>query len=278
MKKRISDIKNFVEAATCRTITEAAEKLEISQPALSESIKRLEHDIGGSLFYRSRSGISLTPEGRFLLLKGKEIFSCLDEFNIDDKAEKSFFGNRKIKVGCHQTVGQYTLPKAFNLLSQVYGDFNVEIVHGLSREVQIEIQRGIIDIGVVVNPTKAPDLVIKYLAADEVKVWAPSTSFKTNTVFCNLDLFQTQSILRRWRQKPEKVVHTDSLELISRFVANRVGYGIVPGRVVEISAPVLVPLKKSPMFKDKIAMVYRPEFGKNPIERAVIESIINALT
>lgn len=277
MGKRISDIKNFVEAASCRTITEAADKLEISQPALSESLKRLEKDIGGSLFYRSRSGISLTTEGRVLLLKGKEIFSCLDEFSIKDHSDASLFGDRKIKVGCHQTVGQYTLPKAFHFLSKAYVDFNVEIVHGLSREIQLEIQRGIIDIGVVVNPSKAPDLVVKYITTDEVKVWGPSTRFISNTVFCNLDLFQTQSILRKWKQRPKKIVHTESLELVSRFVDNQVGYGIVPGRVVRMSTPDLIPLNTSPVFKDKISVVYRPEFGKTPIEKAVIESIVTSL-
>lgn len=61
MKYRMTDLRNFVEASSCPTIMQAAQKLEISQPALSESIKRLESDLGYLLFYRSRTGIKLTP-------------------------------------------------------------------------------------------------------------------------------------------------------------------------------------------------------------------------
>ena len=67
MKFRFNDIQNFLAASTCKTINQAAHKLEISQPALSESLKRLEQDVGYILFYRSRSGIELTPSGRSFL-------------------------------------------------------------------------------------------------------------------------------------------------------------------------------------------------------------------
>jgi DNA-binding transcriptional LysR family regulator len=64
MKYRIRDIENFVTKAYCVTIVQAAKLLGIGQPSLSESLKRLEQDHGALLFYRSRTGIQLTPEGR----------------------------------------------------------------------------------------------------------------------------------------------------------------------------------------------------------------------
>ena len=63
---RLSYIPTF--AAVCRwgTFSRAAEKLHISQPAVSKAIKELEQDCGVALFERQHSTISLTPEGRKL--------------------------------------------------------------------------------------------------------------------------------------------------------------------------------------------------------------------
>ena len=67
MNFRMNDLENFIATAHCRTLSESATRLEITQPALSESIKRLESDLSEILFFRSRAGIALTPSGRNVL-------------------------------------------------------------------------------------------------------------------------------------------------------------------------------------------------------------------
>ena len=56
----------FYVVAQSRTIIEASQKLNISQPAVSKSIKNLENILNISLFYRKKEGITLTPEGEKL--------------------------------------------------------------------------------------------------------------------------------------------------------------------------------------------------------------------
>jgi tRNA1(Val) A37 N6-methylase TrmN6 len=70
----------------------------------------------------------------------------------------------------------------------------------------------------VINPVEVPDLVIQKLDIDIVGIWSPKTSEELDTVICNPNLFQTQSILKKWKEKPQKIVATDSLELICRLV------------------------------------------------------------
>ncbi|MGR5874301.1 LysR family transcriptional regulator [Bacillus pacificus] len=55
--------------------TKAAEKLNISQPSLSQQIRALEHEVGMPLFDRIGKKISLTEAGKILLLHSKNIFS-----------------------------------------------------------------------------------------------------------------------------------------------------------------------------------------------------------
>ena len=56
--------KTFDVVANCSTITEAAKKLNISQPAVTKAIKNLEWQLNGSLFVRNKNGIKLTENGK----------------------------------------------------------------------------------------------------------------------------------------------------------------------------------------------------------------------
>jgi len=279
MKYRITDITNFVEACACSTIVEAARKLEISQPALSESLKRLELDLGFVVFYRSRLGIQLTPSGKVFLTKAQILMQSIDNLEITNDKE-NIFGGRTITIGCHATVAQYSIPKALAYLKKKAPDYKIELRHDLSRNIQTEIQRGNIDIGIIINPVEVPDLVIQKLAIDEVGVWeagAKDSNLKFDTIICNLNLFQTQSILKKWKNKPIRIISTDSLELICKLVDGKIGYGILPERAVKISGFNLKNIKTLPNFKDEISLVYRPEFGKSPSEKITIVALKEAI-
>lgn len=272
MNFRISDLKNFIETAGCNTMSEAARKLEITQPALSESIKRLEEDLGGLLFYRSRSGISLTPTGQSVLDRARNAVSALFEVeSINDN--QALFKGRRITIGCHPVVASYTLPNALKQLEKKAPDYRVDLKHDLSRNIQSGIQKGLIDVGLVINPSPAPDLVIRKIATDDVCVWSAKGLKNSERLICNLDLFQTQSILRKWKKPPTEIINTESLELIVRLVDNQIGYGIIPERAVRLLGADLKKHTDLPTYRDEICLVYRPEFGKNDFEKLVLQSL-----
>jgi DNA-binding transcriptional LysR family regulator len=271
MKFRMRDLENFLEVANCRTMQEAAKKLGITQPALSESIKRLEADLKEVLLYRSRTGITLTPAGRAARVHAKGALSLLSEVEtIHD--QWSSFGLRVITIGCHPTVASYCLPDALNRLRKVAPDYKISLKHDLSRNIQTSIQQGLVDVGIVVNPSPSPDLVIKKVGVDEVGVWAAHDGCD-DRVFCNLELIQTQSILRKWKDQPVTKINTDSLELIARLAGAGLGYGVLPARAVQLLRIGLKPVDTSPVFQDSIGILHRPEFGKSNVERQVIQAL-----
>ncbi len=276
MKYRIRDIENFVATAGCRTIIQAATKLEISQPALSESLKRLESDVGATLFYRSRTGIEFTPSGKVFLTKAQDLLRSLHDLEFPTDKDTLFAG-RSITIGCHVTVAQYTLPKALRHIRAAAPDYRVELRHDLSRNIQVDIQRGAIDVGIVINPAEIPDLVIQKLTTDTVGVWKGKGDVDTNTIICNTDLFQTQSILKKWKNKSAKIINTDSLELICSLVNENIGLGIAPTKAVDVSGLKLEQVTSLPTFTDEVCLVYRPEFGRTPAEKIVIEGIKKSL-
>lgn len=274
MKFRFNDVQNFLATSTCKTINQAANKLEISQPALSESLKRLEQDLGYVLFYRSRSGVELTPSGRAFLHKAHTLAKAYNDLNIPDE-NGHLFGDRVISIGCHPIIAQYFIPKTLAYLKSVAPDYKIELKHEISRKIQENVQTGQIDLAIVVNPVEVPGLVITSIDSDIVGVWSGSARpGDLDTIICNLELFQTHSILNKWKNKPNRLISTASLELICRLVGVGIGLGIIPGRAVELSGLKLYQQKNLPAVRDHICLIYRPEFGRNAAERLVIDAIM----
>lgn len=73
------ELKQFVEVASRRSISAAAKQLNISQPALSRAIQKLEDSYGAPLFVRNGAGVALSPYGSALYSRAVRILPALDE-------------------------------------------------------------------------------------------------------------------------------------------------------------------------------------------------------
>ena len=90
----LQQLKYLVTVAECRNITEAAEKLFISQPSLSAAIHNLESEMGVTAFVRSNKGVSITREGEELLSFARNLLEqaeiMKDHFCADEKPTLNF--------------------------------------------------------------------------------------------------------------------------------------------------------------------------------------------
>jgi DNA-binding transcriptional LysR family regulator len=277
MDYRISDLKNFERAAHFNTISEGAKSLGMTQPSLSQSIKRLEKDLGAILFYRTKKGVALTPDGKFVFIEAKKVLTSLEMIKSSSSEGDSFLG-RSITIGCHSTVGAYTLPFALSELKLKCENFKFDIIHGSSRYIQEQVQNGKVDLGLVINPNKVPDIIIKEVASDAIYIWSKTAdTIDLDKVICNFDIYQTQSILKKWKKSSFDLINSESFDLVIRLTEKNIGYGIIPERAVNLTGIKLYKHTDLPSFKDSICLVYRPEFGKRPYEKQLIDSITKAL-
>lgn len=90
----LQQLKYLVTVAECKNISEAAEKLYISQPSLSAAIHNLEKEMGVTAFARSNKGVSVTREGEELLSFARNLLEQADimkeRFCKDTKREPKF--------------------------------------------------------------------------------------------------------------------------------------------------------------------------------------------
>ena len=91
----VQQLRYIITVAEAGSSTDAAKKLFISQPSLSNAVKDIEKEIGISVFIRSRTGITLTKEGMEFLGYARQVIQkmeLLEDRYVTSKSEKIKFG------------------------------------------------------------------------------------------------------------------------------------------------------------------------------------------
>jgi DNA-binding transcriptional LysR family regulator len=282
-----AELSYFIEIASTLNISRAAERLGISQPSLSLAVKRLEDALGIELLIRSKSGVHLTRAGQKFVSQARVLLHEWERLGEAAVREESTLTGRYV-IGCHPSVGLYTLPNIVPLLMAQHAELELKLMHGLSRQVTDEVIGFKVDFGIVVNPVEHPDLVIKTLGKDEVTLWvgadgaaAKAAQAGQGVLICDPELLQTQSIQKQMQKRGmmfTRTITTSSLELATSLVASGAGAGILPGRVAtRMPAQKLAPVEGAPRFQDKICLVYRADAQKTAASKALIAAIAKCL-
>lgn len=139
----------FYVVANNGNITKASEELNISQPAISKSIKKLEEQLGGQLFVRTKRGVILTEEG-------KEFYNYIKQaIEYINNAENKFTDLINLETGCIKIGISTTLTKEFLLpylekFHTLYPKIDIKIITNLTSDLITKLKSGLIDI-VILN-------------------------------------------------------------------------------------------------------------------------------
>ncbi|MBS4913979.1 MAG: LysR family transcriptional regulator [Veillonella sp.] len=142
----------FLTIAQEETISKAAETLHITQSTLSKQMKDLEDQLGKVLFIRGKRKIALTEEGRYLQQRGREILDLLSATEGALKEETELL-NGNIYFGCGETQHMEAVSQCFKDLQQLYPQIHLHLYTGDHTVVMDRMDKGLIDIGLVVEPT-----------------------------------------------------------------------------------------------------------------------------
>jgi LysR family transcriptional regulator, cell division regulator len=194
------ELRYFLEIANTLNVTRAAERLGVSQPSLSHAIRRLESSVGAPLLIRGKSGVQLTRVGFKFVADAKNLLESWSRIAERARSDDELIQG-KFTIGCHVSVGLYSLPKILGELKKKHPDLEFQLVHDLSRKLTEEVIRFKIDFGLVINPVPHPDLVIRELCKDEVTFWISSASGLSNDIHHSLiydpELTQSEFLIRR---------------------------------------------------------------------------------
>lgn len=270
----------FIELAQTLNMSRSAEKLGVTQPTLTTSLKKLEHSLGTTLFVRSKSGIQLTKFGERFLIDAKELLERWKSLTVEvRKHEEEVQG--QFSIGLHQSVAQYSLPLFLPNLLKNHSSLSFSFHHDLSRKITENIISYKFDFGLVINPVSHPDLVIRELCLDEVTFFKHKDCKNTDVLIYEPDMLQSQTLLRECKKRKiefNRQVTSSSLEVIRGLVASGAGIGILPTRVAhfEKSHKLIEAFKQAPIFHDRLCLIYRQMGKKTKAQEVISQAIIQA--
>lgn len=178
MTNHLDLYKVFYYTAKYQSITKAANELNITQPAVSQSMKQLESLLGVKLFTRSSKGIRLTGEGELLfpyVEKGYESI-ILGERKVKELLNLE---DGEIRIGASDMTLKYYLLPYLEKYHSLYPKVKVTVANSPTPSILDALASGKIDFGVVSSPLpeKASDLVVKNVK--EIRdIFVAGTGFK----------------------------------------------------------------------------------------------------
>lgn len=136
----------FVQVSKTGSFTKAGQKLSLTQSAISHVISSFENELGFTLLYRNRSGISLTAEGKRIFEYALDI---LNKTELIKQEARSILGIESgiLKVGCFPSASSKILPDIILNYQKRYPSIDLEIFEGTYTEIEKWISDGTIDLG-----------------------------------------------------------------------------------------------------------------------------------
>lgn len=157
----------FYIVAKHKHMTRASEELHISQPAISQSIKKLEEQLDGTLFIRSNKGMELTSEGKMFYdyVKG-----ALELINNAENEFTSFkdLSKGEVKIGASTTLTKIILMDALKNFHKDYPNIEINITNDLTSNLLIDLNKGKLDF-VIFNEGDIKETNIKVNQIAELK-------------------------------------------------------------------------------------------------------------
>ena len=152
----MQQVRYFVALADTLNFTRAAEKCNVSQPALTRAIQQLEHEFGGPLFHRERGNTHLSELGRMMLpyLQGVEeqCRAAKDQARAVKKLERA-----TLTIGTMCTIGPQLVSELMIRFQAAHPDVEVRVIDSGAPQMIEMLEKGELEVAIVGVPEELPE-------------------------------------------------------------------------------------------------------------------------
>ncbi|MEZ4726363.1 MAG: LysR family transcriptional regulator [Caldilineaceae bacterium] len=242
----IAQLRSLVMIVREGSFTAAAEKLFVTQSALSQQIKALEMELGVQLFERRGRRLTITAPGEVVLARAEQMLAQLQQLH-DDLAALQGIAQGRLRIGTSDTLCLYLLPPVVQAFRRAHPAVEIHLANRPSREVVALLLEGTLDFGIITLPVNEPQLESDYLCERaEVAVCAPDHPLAAQ-VQVSLETLVTYPLLLLEKGTTSRTLFdqllaraelaaqsTDlgSIEVLKRYAEIGLGVAVVPAMAV----------------------------------------------
>ena len=272
------------------SFSRAAERLHLSQPAVSLHIRQLEEGAGHRLLERVGKRAFPTKAGEVLL---EHAVRALGELEAAYQALERMRGvvAGRVRVGTGATASTYLLPPLLRRLRSRYPDLELVVVTGNSAEIVGAVAANHLDVGIVTLPVSARALSVSPLRVDPlVAIVAPGRTPRPRRAMTAPDLARHPLILyerggtirrvidewfRRGRVTPRIAMELGNGEAIKKLVEAGLGLSITSSMSVkaELRSGALVAMPLEPALSRRLGIVSRRDKPESPALRVLLAGL-----
>ncbi|MCM3600368.1 LysR family transcriptional regulator [Robertmurraya korlensis] len=269
----------------------AAERLFVSQPALSQRLQTIEKEWGTKLFIRSQKGLTLTPAGELVIEFANEVLGKEEKVKeAIHGLDTEVYGTLKIAVA--SIVGQNWLPKVLKKYMNRYPHAKIALITGWSSEISKALYEDQAHIGII-RGTPEWKGVKMHLFEDSLYlvdkvITSPEQVLKTDRPFIQFksDSNYFQEIqdwwYRNFQTSPKRTLVVDQIETCKQMALNGIGFAILPAITLnqmdnDIFKIPLLDEAGMPLRRDTWLMGYESSFKLKQVQAFVeiIKEFIN---
>lgn len=254
----------FYEVARHGSFTRAARELLVSQSALSVQIRALETSLGGPLFDRGRTGVTLTEQGQRAFEMAERVFTEVDHL-VAEFQETDRLVTGAVSVGTVNSLGIYVLPDVLSAYREQFPDVRVRIDFRESERVVDHLYQGKTDLAIVPWEQTYAELTAIPLTRHKMFLVArPDHPLAVAAAVAPRDLeahpfvgyhegmhtrAMTDSLFKRMSLKVEYAVESSNAATIKHMVLAGMGIALIPesavaaeirrGQLIRIDVPTL---------------------------------------
>jgi DNA-binding transcriptional LysR family regulator len=227
-----TNLKYFIDTATEGSIQKAAKINFVSQPAVSQGIKKLENEL--DLLRHQRNSINLTKNGQALLKISSPLFQSISKYELElGKLQNRETG--KLTIGISNSLVSLILSSALRKFSKKYPKVDLKIKVGKTNDQVSMLEKGKIDLGITINNGTLDKYHSRVIHQGHFYLVGRANS--QNRLIMTEDRPETiairDSILKNKNLGIENETRVESWSTILDLVKAGHGYGLLPDFIIK---------------------------------------------
>ncbi len=231
----------FVATAEAGSVSQAAQRLNLSQAALSEALIDLEHELGVDLFIRHKArGVTLTSASQQLLPEARNLVRHAEDFQALVHCSGSALSGELV-VGCFPTILPFVMPKLLQGFQAAHPDVRVRLVEDSQLNLERSMLAGTLDLSVLYDIDISPAIELRPLfQCTPYVLLGPEHRLAKSTDPIDLNELLDDSLIQidvmpgrndhifgSLGLMPRIVHRTTNFELVRALVARNLGYAVL---------------------------------------------------